>query len=106
MSETLTQTGPLWRWQAEAGGSWHFLTVDGDGAHQVAAHEAQRRLELGRARGSGSVKVRARCGASEWQTSLFPSKEHAGYLLPVKKSVRTAEGVAAGDEMTVHLTLV
>ncbi|MEY4951759.1 MAG: hypothetical protein RL299_183, partial [Pseudomonadota bacterium] len=30
MTETITHTGPLWRWTSSSGiGTWHFLTIDG-----------------------------------------------------------------------------
>lgn len=64
-----------------------------------------RRLEPGSGRGFGSVKVEAQIGRTRWHTSVFPSKSH-GWLLPVKASVRKAEGVAAGDEAELVLTLL
>ncbi len=62
-----------------------------------------RRLEGGQRRGWGSIRVTATVGDSCWQTSVFPSKENGGYLLPVKAAVRKAEGLIAGDEVTVRL---
>jgi len=104
--ETTTHTAALWLWTTPgAPASWHFLTLDGAAGEAIAAHEAMRRLELGRGRGFGSVKVRARIGGSDWATSVFPSKTHDGYLLPVKAAVRKAEGLAAGDRVAVRLDL-
>ena len=37
-----------------------------------------------------------------WSTSVFPSKS-ASWMLPVKASVRKAEGLAEGDPVTVAL---
>ncbi len=111
MSDLLTHTALLWLWTSpEAPATWHFLTIDSAAGEAIAAHEAMRRLELGprsgRARGFGSVKVRARIGGSEWATSVFPSKAHDGYLLPVKAAVRKAEKLAAGDNIAVELDLL
>ncbi len=56
--------------------------------------------------GFGSVKVNVQVGATTWSTSLFPSKEHETYVLPMKKAVRSAEGVAIGDTVGVTIELV
>ena len=60
-----------------------------------------RRLE-GMSRGFGSLKVTVVIGASTFKTSVFPSKE-LGWLLPVKASVRKAEGLAEGDAVELAL---
>jgi hypothetical protein len=39
------------------------------------------------------------------ETSVFPSSS-GSYLLPVKKPVRRAEGLEAGDVVTVELELI
>lgn len=66
-----------------------------------------RRLENGGLRrGFGAVKVRVGVGDTWWDTSLFPHKESGGWMLPVKASVRKAEGVGAGDEIILSLTLL
>lgn len=105
--ERLSVTAKLWVWRsAESAGSWHFLTIEGDAAEAVRAHEAMRRIELGSGRGFGSVKVEARIGGSTWRTSVFPSKPHDGYLLPVKAAIRKAEGLVEGDLVDAEIALV
>lgn len=107
MSDTVSHTGKLWVWtNGTAPASWHFLTIDGAAAEAIAAHEAMRRLELGRGRGFGSVKVCARIGSSEWNTSVFPDKAQGGYLLPVKATVRKAEGIGEGSVVALTLELL
>jgi hypothetical protein len=81
-----------------------WVALTGEVAEAVAAHELARRLELGKRRGFGSVKVTARIGGSTWQTSLFPQKS-GGWFLPVKKPVRLAEGLDFGDEIAGELEL-
>ncbi|GIL36911.1 hypothetical protein PDTK01_29860 [Phycicoccus sp. DTK01] len=86
----------LWRWRD---GSWHFVTVPAQVSDEV--DEA-----VGDATGGfGSVRVRVRVGGTTWLTSLFPSAEQAAYVLPVKKAVRAAEGLAEGGAVRVVLTL-
>lgn len=108
MSEVVAVETKLWRWASDGSpaGGWFFLTVDGPAGEEIAAHEAMRRMELGKGRGFGSVKVRASIGDSEWQTSVFPSKVHGGYVLPIKAAVRKAEGLAEGDEVKASLALL
>ncbi|MEZ5251296.1 MAG: DUF1905 domain-containing protein [Ilumatobacteraceae bacterium] len=45
-------------------------------------------------------------GSSTWNTSLFPDSKSASYVLPVKKPVRTAEQIRAGDQVDVSIELV
>ena len=82
-----------------------FVAVTGDAADAVAGHELERRLELGKRRGFGSVKVTVRVGETSWKTSLFPVKT-GGWFLPIKKPVRLAEGLAEGEEVEVELELL
>jgi Domain of unknown function (DUF1905) len=104
VSESVETTAALWIWtSAEAPASWHFLTVDGEAAEAIRATALMRRLEGGQKRGWGSIRVTATIGDTKWQTSVFPSKESGGYLLPVKAAVRKAESLAAGDAVTVKL---
>jgi hypothetical protein len=89
-------TTRLWRWRE---GSWHFVTVPQDLSDEVDA------LVGDATGGFGSVRVHVTIGGSRWSTSLFPSAEAAAYVLPVKKAVRLAEGLAEGDETTVGIRL-
>jgi len=101
VTEQLDHTGTLWRWSGGNGGSWHFLTVDGAAGEALSGTALMRRMErtIG---GFGSLKVTARIGDTTFRTSLFPSKE-MGWLLPVKASVRRAEGIGEGDQVAVTL---
>mgnify|MGYP001602863350 CR=1 FL=1 len=105
MSDTVRFAGPLESMTIEDGYDpigWVALT--GEAAEAIAGHELARRLELGKRRGLGSVKVTARIGDNEWQTSLFPQKS-GGWFLPVKKPVRLAEGLDFGDAIEGELEL-
>jgi len=88
----------LWRWAANA--SWVFLTVPPDASDEIDD------VAGGSAGGFGSVKVAVRIGSTAWQTSIFPSVAHGGYVLPVKKAVRIAQGVHVDDVVTVHLDVL
>ena len=106
MTETHHITATLWIWSSErALASWHFLTIEGEAAEAIHALALMRRLEGGRRRGWGSMKVAAQIGDTSWQSSIFPEKASGGWLLPVKASVRKAEGLVAGDVVSVTVTL-
>ncbi|WP_203337365.1 DUF1905 domain-containing protein [Nocardioides limicola] len=94
--EPLIFDADLWLWDGEA--AWVFLTVPGDVGEEI-------RMLAGPPRGFGSVRVEVNVGATSWRTSVFPDKEH-GFLLPVKKAVRRAEGIDVGDRVEVALTVV
>lgn len=85
----------LWEHAGEA--AWHFVTVPGELSEDL-------RTDAGPRRGFGSVRVRATVGGSTWSTSVFPSKD-GPFLLPVKKAVRLAEDLEAGDSVTVELVV-
>ena len=53
--------------------------------------------------GFGSVRVEVTCGATTWRTSVFPDTGRATYVLPMKRAVRDAEGLAPGDTASIRL---
>lgn len=85
-------------WVAPGDAAWHFVTVPEEQAEVI-------RLESGPRVGFGSVKVEARIGDSTWSTSVFPDTSRT-YVLPLKRSVRHAEGILAGDVIAVTLKLI
>ena len=96
----ITVTSLLWIWKgSDAGGRWYFITVPEEQSAEIKAHA------FGSPRGFGSVKVEATIGSATWRTSVFPLNG-GGYLLPVKKEIRSRASLAAGDEVTVHLELL
>ena len=103
--ETVSFTGPLLVWVTGQYGEIGYVMIGGEAAEAISAHELARRLELGRRRGFGSVKVNASVGGSCWSTSVFPPRE-GGWFLPVKKAICRAEGLAAGDPVAVRLELL
>lgn len=106
MTETHLVTAKLWLWQSDkAPASWHFLTIEGEAAEAIHALALMRRLENGRRRGWGAMKVHVTIGETDWDTSIFPDKGSGGWLLPVKAAVRKAEELVVGDQIQVSVTL-
>lgn len=89
-------SGEIWFWKGPA--PWYFVTVPDDECGELEA--ASRVVSYG----WGMIPVTARIGGTEWTTSLFP--QEGRYVVPVKVSVRKAEGLDVGDTVTVKLTVV
>jgi Domain of unknown function (DUF1905) len=103
VSEPFTTRTTLWLWTTDkAPASWHFMTISGEVADAIRLSAV---MTYGSRRGFGSVKVIATIGDTRWSTSLFPHKESGGWLLPVKASVRKAEALVVGDEISVTLEI-
>jgi len=88
----------LWLWDARRADAWVFVGLPASDSEEI------RDLAGGLRRGFGSLRVRATVGSSTWATSIFPGK--AGYVLPVKRSIRVAEALDVGDTATVTVELV
>lgn len=83
----------VWFWRGPA--PWHFVTVPAEISEALAVRATHVSY------GWGMIPVSAHIGATRWKTSLFP--KDGRYLVPVKTSVRSAEGIELGDSVTVHL---
>lgn len=88
----------LWIYPGDA--AWHFVYISDSATAAIKKHVAG----LAR-RGFGAVKVEVTLGKSKWRTSIFPTKE-GEYLLPIKASVRRAEGICDGDMLSFTIRLV
>ena len=87
--------GELWFWKGPA--PWHFVTPPDDVCD--ALHLASSAVTYG----WGMIPCAARIGDTDWATALWP--KDGGYILPIKQSVRKAEGLHLGDQVTAHLTV-
>jgi hypothetical protein len=96
MTLSFTFTAPLWEPPNEA--PWVFMTLPKAAAAEIAD-------EVPRRPGFGSIKVTATIGTTAWSTSLFPSKELSSYVLPVKRAVRSREGLEVGDAASVTIRI-
>ncbi|MFE9654613.1 DUF1905 domain-containing protein [Micromonospora sp. NPDC006431] len=88
-------SGELWFWRGPA--PFHFVTVPDEQCGALEAASAAVTY------GWGMIPVAARIGSTSWRTSLFP--KDGRYIVPVKASVRKAEELEVGEEVTVRLTL-
>jgi hypothetical protein len=86
-------TGRIWCWKGPA--PWYFLTVPAKHSRDLKAIQGIVTY------GWGMIPVRVRIGKTEWKTSLWP--KDGRYIVPIKASVREAEGLEEGDEASVRL---
>ena len=86
-------TGRIWFWKGPA--PWFFVTVP--------ENESQVLKEISGlvTYGWGVVPVHVQIGRTDYRTSLFP--KDGRYLVPIKASVRKAENLEEGDNITVRL---
>ena len=89
----------LWLWDARQGDSWTFVSLPAEASAEI------REIAGAVPRGFGSVRVTVTIGATTWKTSIFPDAKAKVYVLPLKKAVRTAEGLTHGDTATVRIEL-
>ncbi|MFZ0324973.1 MAG: DUF1905 domain-containing protein [Actinomycetes bacterium] len=87
--------GEMWFWRGPS--PYHFITVPPDESAELQSASALVTY------GWGMIPVTAQIGATVWTTSLFPKE--GGYIVPVKDTVRNAEGLEVGDAATVRLTV-
>ncbi|MFF1922769.1 DUF1905 domain-containing protein [Streptomyces sp. NPDC058221] len=88
-------TGLVIEWRGPS--PFHFVAVPEEQAADI------REVAATATYGWGVVPVEADIGGTVFTTSLFP--KDGGYLLPLKKAVRTARGLLAGDDVTVRMTV-
>lgn len=98
-SSTFTFAADVWLHEGSSA-AWHFLSLPPDVADDIEAEWGHR------AAGFGSVRVEVSIGGSTWATSVFPDTTRETYVLPVKKQVRTAEGIVDGTTVEVRLTVI
>lgn len=93
----------MWLWHGGKA-AWSFISLPQNISDEI--YFASKLRAMGRARGFGSVKVRATIGNSEWETSIFPSNESKCYILPVKKTVRIAEDLVYDKDIEIKVKII
>jgi Domain of unknown function (DUF1905) len=88
--------GPVWSWRGPS--PYHFVTLPPEHADAFGAIASSVTY------GWGMVPVQVRIGRTAWRTSLYP--KDGGYVLPLRDSVRTREGIGVDDVVRVRLTVV
>jgi hypothetical protein len=97
MALTYIFSEELWLYKGE--GAWYFITLPIEYADEIKSIANPLK------RGFGSIKVKVTIGKSTWNTSIFPDLKSKSYMLPIKKEIRIANKLRAGDTPKVEITL-
>jgi hypothetical protein len=90
-------TASLWQWMARRD-EWFFVSVPEELSDEITARTDGLRA------GFDSVPVDVTIGRTSWRTSIFPGGD-GRYSLPLKKSVRVAEGIERDATVDVVIQL-
>jgi hypothetical protein len=85
--------GKIWFWRGPA--PWYFVTVPDKECQDL------KDISGSVTYGWGMIPVLAQIGETEWTTSLFP--KNGRYIVPIKTTVRKAEKLEEGDNVTIWL---
>jgi hypothetical protein len=86
-------SGTILFWRGPA--PWFFVTIPEKQSRDIKAISSSVTY------GWGVIPVQVQIGDTQWSTSLFP--KDGLYLVPIKASVRKAEKVDEGDEVSVRV---
>src|SRR2546423_3170233 len=90
---TIEFDGDIWYWKGPA--PFHFVTVPAKQCQELKA--VSKTVTYG----WGMIPATVRIGQTEWATALFP--KDGRYIVPLKDSVRKAESLEEGDQVSVRL---
>jgi hypothetical protein len=88
-------TGEVWYWRGPA--PFFFVSVPAEYTDGIKAIEGLVTY------GWGMIPVRARIGATNFQTAMFP--KDGKYVLPLKADIRKKEDLMEGEVVTVALSI-
>jgi hypothetical protein len=97
VTESFSFDAAVFEWEAKA--SAFFVALPPDISEEIGVRFGAR------AAGFGSLRVEVTVGTLTWKTSVFPS-DARGYVLPLKKAVRKAANLDAGDVASVTLRVI
>ncbi len=86
-------SGKIWFWKGPA--PFFFVTIPEEQSRDIKAISSLVTY------GWGVIPVHVQIGKTKFQTSLFPKNDR--YIVPIKASVRKAEHLEEGDEVTIRL---
>jgi hypothetical protein len=91
--------GRVWLYSGETA-SWHFVSLSKECSRVIR----ERFGSL--SKGWGSLPVSVSLGETLWKTSMFPDRKAGVYMIPLKALVRSREGVAEGDTVTLTIQVL
>jgi hypothetical protein len=88
-------SGPVFEWRGPA--PYFYVALPADDADEI------REIAAALTYGWGVIPVTVEIGYTEWTTSLFPKE--GTYLVPLKDTVRKAEGIEPGATVEVRVSI-
>ncbi len=88
--ERITITVKIWKWSGDMG--WHFVTLPREYYESIRNTYPR-----------GMVHVTTTIEGTSWDTALFPHIKSKSFILPIKKTIRKAEHLFAGEEITITI---
>ena len=76
---------------------WVFVSLPKELSIEI--REKNKYLE----EGWGRMKITAKLGQSEWQTSIWFDTKQSAYLLPLKAKIRKQENVVLGENVKISI---
>jgi hypothetical protein len=76
--------------------SWHFATLPSKFCPDI-------KINCPSGKGFGSVRVVAKIGQIQWKTSIFLSKQHKSYILPIKADIRRRCSIEEGTFCKIYI---
>jgi hypothetical protein len=80
-------------WQHSSPGGWYFVSLPTE-----LSLEIRENLKW-QEEGWGRLKVTAKIGIVEWETSIWFDKKQKTYLLPLKAEIRKREKIKTNQEV-------
>jgi len=88
-------TAAIWFWRGPA--PFYFVTVPEHHSRDIKAISGIVTY------GWGMIPVQVQIGSTTWATSLWPKDDL--YIVPLKASVRSAENLHEGSDVTVQIVV-
>lgn len=86
----------VWKYEGPAG--WYFVTMPKVLSKKIRNNHGPAE------EGWGRLKATAQIGKSKWKTSIWHDTKIGSYILPIKLSVRKAEGIKIDARVKIVLS--
>jgi hypothetical protein len=86
-------------WKHTAPSAWYFISLPQEMSNEIREHFHWQE------EGWGRLKVTAKIGSCQWETSIWFDTKHKTYLLPIKAEVRSKERIKEHHRVDCTLEL-
>lgn len=82
-------------WKYDGAGGWFFVSLPKKLSGEIRKNFASEE------EGWGRLKVNAKIGDSDWETSIWFDSKKGTYILPLKAAIREKEKIESGEKVKV-----